>query len=50
MALLREGRLVAAGRAGEVLTDELLSACFGVEVTVDAHGRGWSARVGAASW
>jgi iron complex transport system ATP-binding protein len=41
--LLREGRVVAAGPAGETLTAELLSACFGLRVAVGrANGR-WSA-------
>lgn len=34
VALLRAGRLVAAGPAEEVLCPELLRACFGVEVEV----------------
>jgi iron complex transport system ATP-binding protein len=50
VALLRAGRLVGAGRAGEVMIDALLSECFGVQVSVDAHGAGWTARVRGASW
>ena len=42
--LLAGGRVSALGRATEVLTDEPLSACFGVPVTVSrAKGR-WAAR------
>lgn len=50
IALLRDGGIVAAGRAADVLTDELLSTCFGVDVIVDSHGGTWSARVRRASW
>lgn len=50
VALLRNGTLVAAGAVDEVLTDEPLSRCFGVEVTVTRHGGSWSARVGHATW
>ncbi|WP_129840059.1 ATP-binding cassette domain-containing protein [Streptomyces sp. RFCAC02] len=44
--LLREGRVLASGPVGDVLTGEALSACFGrpVEVTRQ-HGR-WYARSG----
>lgn len=43
--LLREGRVVAAGRAGEVLTDGPVSDAFGVDVAVTHdHGR-FGARV-----
>ena len=39
-ALLRQGRLVAAGAAEEVLTSDLVSACYGLSVTVEwARGR-----------
>jgi iron complex transport system ATP-binding protein len=37
-ALLRGGRLVAAGPADEVLTDELLSGCFGLPLRLSRHG------------
>jgi iron complex transport system ATP-binding protein len=36
--LLREGRVVAAGALGEALTDETLSACFGLQLTVERIG------------
>jgi iron complex transport system ATP-binding protein len=42
-ALLREGRLVAAGPADEVLRDEPVGACFGLPVTVSRNGSRWSA-------
>jgi len=44
-ALLRGGRLLGAGPAPEVLTDDAVSACFGVDVSVDSGGGRWSARV-----
>lgn len=37
-ALLREGVLVDAGPADEVLTDEGLSACFGLRLRLERHG------------
>ncbi len=43
-ALLREARLVGAGRVEDVLTGEAVSAAFGVDVTVGHHGGRWSAR------
>jgi iron complex transport system ATP-binding protein len=44
VALVRRGRLVAAGPVAEVLTTEAVSSCFGIEVTVvRADGR-WTAR------
>jgi iron complex transport system ATP-binding protein len=43
VALLRAGRLLAAGPLPEVLTSELVSACFDVPVTVGCDdGRWWS--------
>lgn len=39
-ALLGDGRLVAAGAAEEVLTGELLSACFGITLRVARHDDG----------
>jgi iron complex transport system ATP-binding protein len=50
VALLRAGVLVGAGRAGEVLTDESLSRCFGVDVAVTRRDGSWSAHVRRASW
>jgi len=45
VALLRDGRFVASGAVRDVLTDVLVSACFGVEVSIDAIEGRWSARV-----
>ncbi|HEU4526627.1 MAG TPA: ATP-binding cassette domain-containing protein [Actinomycetota bacterium] len=42
-ALLREGRLLAAGPVDEVLTDERLRACFDLDVEVGRrNGRWWA--------
>jgi iron complex transport system ATP-binding protein len=43
-ALLREGRLVATGRAADVLTDAGLSACYGLDVVVERRDGRWWAR------
>lgn len=43
-ALLSEGRLLAGGPIGEVLTPASLSACFGVRVIVAHQGGRWWAR------
>jgi iron complex transport system ATP-binding protein len=43
-ALLRGGRLVAAGPVGHVLTGEAVSSAFGVEVAVDRRDGRWAAR------
>lgn len=43
-ALLRGGRMVAAGPAGEVLTDGPVSEAFGLPVDVRRHQGRWSAR------
>ena len=43
--LLRAGRVVATGPAADVLTDDAVSATFGVAVTVDHDDGRWSARV-----
>jgi iron complex transport system ATP-binding protein len=43
VALLRDGVLVAAGPAGDVLTNERVSACFGVALAVDRRGGRWTA-------
>ncbi len=40
--LLRDGRQVAAGPAGEVLVSELASACFGYPVTITRNGGRWA--------
>jgi len=42
--LLRDGRVSACGAAPSVLTEEPLSACFGVPVTVARSGGRWAAR------
>ena len=42
-ALLRDGRLVAAGPVEEVLTDESLGDTFGLAVRVERRGTRWSA-------
>ena len=44
--LLRHARIVAAGPVGEVLTDEALSAAFGIRMQVERRGRRWSAWAG----
>ncbi len=46
-ALLRNGRMVASGPVGEVLTDAWVSDAFGVAVTVERRGGRWSARAGS---
>jgi len=45
-ALLRGGRIVAAGPVGEVLTDGAVSHAFGVDVTVELRGGRWRAVTG----
>lgn len=42
--LLRDGRVHAAGPLEEVLTPELLTETFGVDLLVERHGGRWSAR------
>jgi iron complex transport system ATP-binding protein len=39
--LLRDGRQLAAGPAGHVLTSDLVSTCFGYPVTVTRHAERW---------
>ncbi|MGH9065261.1 MAG: ABC transporter ATP-binding protein [Acidimicrobiales bacterium] len=46
-ALLRAGRMLAAGPVEDVLTDDHLSACFGVEVAIRRDGDRWWARAQA---
>jgi iron complex transport system ATP-binding protein len=41
--LLRHGRVLAAGPAGDVLTSELASDCFGHPVAITRHGGRWGA-------
>ena len=40
--LLRDGRMLAAGAAAEVLTSDLVSACFGYPVTIARHEGRWT--------
>lgn len=42
-ALLRDGRLVLAGKAEEVLTPQALSACFGLALNVEHRSGRWLA-------
>src|SRR5690625_1359255 len=42
--LLREGRVAAAGALDEVLTPQLLSEVFGMNLVVEQHRDRWSAR------
>ncbi len=42
--LLLDGEVQAAGPTEEVLTAEALSACFGLPLAVERHGRRWTAR------
>jgi len=44
VALMRAGRIVRAGRAGDVLTSDAVSDCFGVPVAMTRLGDRWSAR------
>jgi len=49
VALLRGGRMVAAGPVDVVLTDVIISTAFGIEVRVSHHDGRWQAR-GNATW
>jgi iron complex transport system ATP-binding protein len=42
--LLREGQVLASGVADDVLTTELISACFDHPITIDKSGGRWTAR------
>ena len=44
--LLREGRILSRGAVDEVLTDSLLTACFGRDITVARRDGRWSAYSG----
>ena len=45
-ALMRAGRLVAAGALTDAITSDAVSACFGIAVTVgETDGRWWSRAV-----
>ena len=48
--LLRGGHAVAAGPVARTLTEERLSACFGVRVTLGRLGDRWVARAHASGW
>jgi iron complex transport system ATP-binding protein len=42
--LLRAGRVVASGPVAETITDEALSACFGMNLELSRNGGRWTAR------
>ena len=42
--LLREGHVVASGPLLDTITDEALSACFGMDLAVSRNGARWTAR------
>ncbi|GAA4639336.1 ATP-binding cassette domain-containing protein [Actinoallomurus vinaceus] len=42
--LLRQGRVLASGPADDVLTTDLISACFDHPITIDRSGGRWTAR------
>jgi iron complex transport system ATP-binding protein len=44
VALVKAGRVVAAGPAGEVLTTAAVSSCFGLPITIERSAGRWSAR------
>ncbi len=45
VALLRGGAVLAAGVAGDVLTGELATACFGLALSIRRDGRWTASRV-----
>lgn len=47
--LLRDGRVLAAGAASDMLTSELISECFGFPIDVHYFDGRWAARA-AAGW
>lgn len=47
--LLKEGRVLASGPAGEVLTGERMTQCFGRPIEVSRHEGRWLARSGRAT-
>ncbi len=47
--LLKEGRVLALGRAEEVLTGERMTACFGRPIRVTRHDGRWLARSGTGA-
>lgn len=42
--LLRAGQVVASGPVGETISDETLSACFGMNLRLSRNGERWTAR------
>jgi iron complex transport system ATP-binding protein len=46
--LLRDGRVLASGPAGEVLTTENVSACFDHPITIHRRDGRWTATAGSA--
>lgn len=44
--LLRDGLVLAAGRVEETLTDDLLTACFGIPIAAQRRGDRWTATAG----
>jgi iron complex transport system ATP-binding protein len=46
--LLRGGRMLAAGAAADVLTTELVSACFDYPIAIARHAGRWASTAGAA--
>jgi iron complex transport system ATP-binding protein len=46
--LLRGGRMLAAGEADDVLTTELVSACFDYPVAIARHAGRWASTAGAS--
>lgn len=46
--LLRDGRVLAAGSAADVLTSELVSECFAYPIRVDGREGRWTARSASA--
>ena len=46
--LLRDGQMLAAGPAPDVLTTELASACFGYPIEITRHAGRWAAVAGRA--
>ncbi len=47
--LLREGRILAKGPVRDMLTSDLVTACYGFPIEVHAFGDRWAARA-AAGW
>ena len=47
--LLREGRILAMGPVGELLTSDLISECYGFPIDVHAFDGRWTART-SAGW